>query len=298
MHQDRFLGLALHHIEQQVARSLSGRNRYLAQTQPHGIGLRGHEVETRGVGRAPRIVAMPAIGLQVRARAGVQRAARWIVPHGHLRRTIRRRRALQIADLGPVSELVEAAFGIVEILVEVARLGTDGRHGLGAVVTAFTLVGVGDYIVDGVPRPGWVHPVHGGWVGGDIESSFGLFPVPYIRQSDPAGPAVHQQACLDDALLAALVGVGKGEGLGEDGTYGEVEGLGVAVSCRSARWHPDEPVLSRVVGEERGVKVVGEHSGVGPEGGGVSDEELPGGELGGEWLGDVRAYPSTAAGSE
>src|ERR1039458_4358927 len=124
------------------------------------------------------------------SRAGVQRAARWIVPHGHLPRTIRRRRALQIADLGPVSELVEAAFGIVEILVEVARLGTDRRDGFGPVVTAFTLIGVGDHIVDGVARPGWVHPVHGGRVGGDIESSFGLFPVPYIRQSDPARPAV------------------------------------------------------------------------------------------------------------
>src|SRR5438874_34275 len=57
-------------------------------------------------------------------------------------------RAFEIPDPGPVGELVEAAFGIIEVAVQVTRLGPDRLRDLVLVVTLAALVRVRNGVMD------------------------------------------------------------------------------------------------------------------------------------------------------
>ena len=54
---------AVHNIEQQISRTMSGGNRNLANAQTHQVRLSGIQVEAGGVGRARRIVAVGAVDI-------------------------------------------------------------------------------------------------------------------------------------------------------------------------------------------------------------------------------------------
>ena len=111
---------------------------------------------------------MRAVHFQIGAGAGFERSGGGIVPDGLARRL--GGRSAEVADLGPVGQLVAA--------IQMPRFGADRAGDLGLIVALLALIRIGDHVMDGRVVPGNIDGI-----GIDVERRFGLRAVPDVGQT-------------------------------------------------------------------------------------------------------------------
>lgn len=149
-----------------------------------GLKVAVAEVDPGVAGCAAGLMAVSAIVIEISQRSFVQRTGFPFVPNRHFGKFFLR--AFQVADFGPVSDLV---------LAEIAGFGADGQKISVVVVTFLTFVDVGDLVGEIVRAE-----FNGDWLGDELKSRFGLRVVPDVGKRDPAGAGMDQETSFDQFL--------------------------------------------------------------------------------------------------
>ena len=147
--EDGAVRLAGHDVVLTPARSAAGGDGGLVDSEGGGVLLRRQQVEPGVSGWSLRVVAVGAVDLEPGAGAGVEAAARRIVPDRQPGCLRRRWGTGQRPQSGPVIKLVFGSRRIGEVAVQVPGLRSDGRDRLARLVASLALVGVGDDVVVG-----------------------------------------------------------------------------------------------------------------------------------------------------
>ena len=120
-------------------------------------------------------------------------------------------------------------------------------------MTGLAAVGVGNDVVGAAIAAVAVNPAHRAGAPGQRQVGVAAIFAPDERQRLPAFLAMDQQTGLDDLLAGPVVEevAGHGEGLGDNGAHGEIQGVAAVVGRLLAFRHENKAVLLGIVGEQR-----------------------------------------------
>ena len=205
------------------------------------------------------IVAVTAVGVQIGHGPVVDSTTVRIVPLGGHWGVGSGSVANEVTVGSPFVKLVGGAIPVIIGLVQLMSFRADGHHFPIVAMAAFTLIAIGDEVGKwGTFIQYFFH------VTDEIEVGFGLHIVPDVGHGIPARFPIDQQPGFDDPPVGIYFVFIK-EIFDQNGSNGEFEDLVFPEGCCCPLRYPDIAAFVGVVGEERRIKVVGQHPVVGLE---------------------------------